>query len=641
MQAIIDRPRFRTDLVAEPIEEGGHRYIDVVDPDTGTGFRFFEVEYSLACAMDGARDVAGLVQWAKEDLGIEPSPKELARVISTLGELGYLDAGGAPADGVDQFELAPGVTSAPRASFGSPVEDIELGQHERPTSRNEPLPRADFELGMAGGTAAPRHEPGGGFGEGPELGKPGGNRELVMEFEAPTPPPADLPSPKLRPVSRPDAEDDGPTNLPRPATGAEFDDDEVSVDLSDHLAISASDVKEAVRASKSMKAVEIPAELAAELDDSSEAQQARLNAAREAAEKAQNERFAAERATMERAAAERAAAEAARPPVELPRPPVGVSRPKSTSGGPADKPAVTTTPTATAKEAPTQRKGVSLWLVLVLLIVVGGAGGWYYWTKVLKKPLPWEKSDTATPTGGTGASGATGGTAAQPPPPLPPPPPPPPSAQLTELAGTPADVPAGQVGIVATTAVEGATVAAGDEVVRFKGNPAFGQKLVGLDYDIDNRVPKQIAAAEKKRSEAAANGRPTKQYEDYISERTKRLEQKVAERDQIRAQMQTQIVKAPVGGVVALKVAKNQRTTAEQVVATVTPPPVLTATFTLPAGHPMAGKMPAVDASVRVAVKATPATKANCTATVVAAPSVTVVCPSDAGIAPGTEIILE
>ena len=33
MQAIIDRPRFRTDLVAEPIEEGGHRYIDVVDPE--------------------------------------------------------------------------------------------------------------------------------------------------------------------------------------------------------------------------------------------------------------------------------------------------------------------------------------------------------------------------------------------------------------------------------------------------------------------------------------------------------------------------------------------------------------------------------------------------------------------------------
>ena len=54
------RPRFRTDLVAEPVEEGGHRYIDIVDPDTGNGFRFYDVEYSLACAMDGERDIEGL-----------------------------------------------------------------------------------------------------------------------------------------------------------------------------------------------------------------------------------------------------------------------------------------------------------------------------------------------------------------------------------------------------------------------------------------------------------------------------------------------------------------------------------------------------------------------------------------------------
>ena len=106
MMTTTARPRFRTDLVAEPIEEGGHRYIDVVDPDTGNGFRFFEVEYSLACAMDGERDMAGLVQWAKEDLGIEPSTKELATVISTLGELGYLDSGAAASDGADQIGRA-------------------------------------------------------------------------------------------------------------------------------------------------------------------------------------------------------------------------------------------------------------------------------------------------------------------------------------------------------------------------------------------------------------------------------------------------------------------------------------------------------------------------------------------------------
>ena len=160
-----------------------------------------------------------------------------------------------------------------------------------------------------------------------------------------------------------------------------------------------------------------------------------------------------------------------------------------------------------------------------------------------------------------------------------------------------------------------------------------------LFRSIDQRVPKQIADAQKKRSDAAASGKATKPYEDTIAERTKRLEQKVAERDALRLQMESLVVKAPVSGVVALSIATGQRTTADQVIATVTPAPTLSATFTLPEGYK--GKVPAVDASVRVAVKATPATKANCTATAVAAPTITVVCPADAGIAPGTEIVLE
>ena len=60
-------------------------------------------------------DLNGLVQWAKEDLGIEPSTKELAQVISTLGELGYLDAGGAAAADGSDLGLTPGVVSAPRS----------------------------------------------------------------------------------------------------------------------------------------------------------------------------------------------------------------------------------------------------------------------------------------------------------------------------------------------------------------------------------------------------------------------------------------------------------------------------------------------------------------------------------------------
>jgi hypothetical protein len=87
-----ERPVFRQDLVAEAIEEQGARFIDVMDPDSGDVFRFFEVEYSIACAMDGQRDVAGLVRWAQEELGLTPSAEEVETVIATLTDLRFVEA---------------------------------------------------------------------------------------------------------------------------------------------------------------------------------------------------------------------------------------------------------------------------------------------------------------------------------------------------------------------------------------------------------------------------------------------------------------------------------------------------------------------------------------------------------------------
>ena len=134
------RPRFRQDLVAEPIDENGQRFIDVIDPDTGYEYRFYEVEYSLACAMDGERDVAGLARWAQEELGITPSPSELSSVIATLGDLGYLDTAVA----------AAGAAAVPPRA---PVEDVELGLggggERRPM---EPVTQVeDIPLAMGGG----------------------------------------------------------------------------------------------------------------------------------------------------------------------------------------------------------------------------------------------------------------------------------------------------------------------------------------------------------------------------------------------------------------------------------------------------------------------------------------------------------
>src|SRR5215470_9438506 len=91
-QQATDRPRFRSDLVAQPIEEEGVHYVDVTDPASGQTFRFYDVEYSIACAMDGARDMAGLAEWTRAELGIETSADELQNVVTTLADLGYLEA---------------------------------------------------------------------------------------------------------------------------------------------------------------------------------------------------------------------------------------------------------------------------------------------------------------------------------------------------------------------------------------------------------------------------------------------------------------------------------------------------------------------------------------------------------------------
>src|SRR5262245_18407961 len=111
----LSHPRFRTDIVAEQIEDEAQLYIDVIDPDTGSAFRFYEVEYSIACAMDGERDVTGLCDWAREELGIATTTDELGAVLATLGDLGYLEAG------------APEIAAPARPAAPRPADELELG----------------------------------------------------------------------------------------------------------------------------------------------------------------------------------------------------------------------------------------------------------------------------------------------------------------------------------------------------------------------------------------------------------------------------------------------------------------------------------------------------------------------------------
>lgn len=220
----MQRPRFRTDLVSKPVEENGQRFVDVTDPDSGKTFRFYEVEYAVACAMNGARNVGDLVDWARAELGLEPSPSELETVISTLGDLGYL-ANGANLD-VDDLAL------------GSPGRSpMDSGPAARPAAE-------EFELGVAG--RSPMGGP----------PKPEGPQPAALELGAAgvsggAPPPAfDLDSKPPQPASP----------EPQPAAA------DLSVNLGEHLSIGTDDVKEAVRQSKIMEAVPMPADVMNEME---------------------------------------------------------------------------------------------------------------------------------------------------------------------------------------------------------------------------------------------------------------------------------------------------------------------------------------------------------------------------------------
>ncbi len=640
-----ERPRFRTDLVAEPIDDGGLRFIDVLDPDSGNGFRFFEVEYSIACAMDGERDVAGLLRWAREELGVEPSAKEIGTVIHTLGELGYLDGGPI----AEEPELVRGVVAGRPEPLPRGLHDVELGtagQQDAHARTLEDMPVADdLELGTAGGGRAAATSARDDFGAGPELG-PAGSRG--SEFDAPTPPPAEMPSATLRPVSRPDAEEDGPTNLPTPRT-MDYEDDEVSVDLSDHLAISASDVKEAVRASKVMASVDVPQDVLDQLEqdeargreEAAAAAAARDQAAAEIAREEAIREAAVREAAAAAAAAARAAAEATaastRPAADLPQIPVGVSKKRAE---PIKEPIKETPKPVTPVEAPSTGARRAVWLLLVLAITIAAA--YYVWTKVLKKPLPWDPKPEVAETAAPVPAPLPG-----PPQPPPEPPPPPPVAVLAEKAGEVSNIVAGQVAVLSFVIADGSQVATGDPVLRFSGNSVDEQKMIGFAYDIDTRYPKQIETATKARDKAAKlnNAAGVKAQEAKIAEVTRKLELRKTEREALSAKLDGLTIKAPIAGVVKLadKIAKGTRTTADQSVASVTAPSTLAATFTV---VPAAKKVYTADASVRVSVKATPDQKANCTATTVDTDAsgstvVTVTCAADAGIPSGTEIVLE
>jgi hypothetical protein len=177
----VDRPRFRSDLVAQPFEEEGVRYVDVTDPNSGSTFRFYDVEYSIACAMDGDRDLSGLAEWVRLELGIDTSLEELTSVVATLAELGYLEAV-ALGEGSGGFVDGEAAAESGLAG-GNGVHDDRA--ETAPIDRGDPGAGDALELGPPGASplgqesTTPLSE-----SNALELGAPGAGQSLTEEETA-------------------------------------------------------------------------------------------------------------------------------------------------------------------------------------------------------------------------------------------------------------------------------------------------------------------------------------------------------------------------------------------------------------------------------------------------------------------------
>ena len=664
--ARIESPRFRTDLVAQPIDEEGQRFVDVTDPDSGATFRFYDVEYSIACAMDGRRDIDGLIEYALIELGLEASPTELSTVVATLADLGYLATGeaaaAAPPLSDDMLDLGaaggtPGEGGVPGLA-DLPAEPMELGEPGKsPMAGPRPeAPRAPaLELGHAGvvdGPDAPEIEmvvePDEPVRTGGEMSFAGlldadeaptavrdasrsqvdadevptmvrgdvaggaapadahglaGAAEPVDDFgdlEGLTPPPAEVPEPSLRPVTDASADDDGPTNLPPPQVH-EFDDEDVSVDLSQHLSIDTEDVKEAVRASQVMAAVEVPPELLAEMEESE-------------------------------AAATKAVATAATK--DAPVAAIGKTpRVKGKEPEPTQLPdkqpeikaaAASEAAEKAAAEAAPSSGGVSpvLW-VLLIIAILGGAAAYYF--LVYKK-------DT------TGSKRQPGARVVKPNKPTPPPVPVKPTTKLALTAATSAVVNMPADSVVAWIAEADSDVEKGALVAKLRDFARYEGKLKNFqDRELYYQGKQDKAQARLEQAQASGNAANTNRFEAEVAKFKAKVEEKQRGVKSTIEAMKAATLTAPAAGTVEQIARVKSWVKAGDPVVKISTLPILHGVFTV-AKNKSAEFV--VGGRVEVGSKIAPDKMATCDVVEVDGVEVKVECPTGGALTRDLEVVL-
>jgi len=172
----VEKPRFRRDLAAVPVEADGERYVEVRDPRTGGSFLFYDFEYRVALAFDGF-DLDKVIPWVRLSTGLELQVDQLQAFAASLEGMGFLEseADPAPAAEVESTRspevaipeseaavapVSPVAESAPAVgdesaanAMGSMVDDgvvaagqePELPQAKMTEGRDHPEPEATYE----------------------------------------------------------------------------------------------------------------------------------------------------------------------------------------------------------------------------------------------------------------------------------------------------------------------------------------------------------------------------------------------------------------------------------------------------------------------------------------------------------------
>ncbi|HEX7498798.1 MAG TPA: hypothetical protein VF524_00685, partial [Polyangia bacterium] len=123
----LEKPHFRRDLEAVPVEAEGERYVEVRDSRTGGSFVFYDFEYRVALAFDGLA-LDKVVPWVKLSTGLELRVDQLQAFAARLEEMGFLEREEGPTPALD----TPAQPSPPD----------EVAAHSDPTSDIPPAPNA-------------------------------------------------------------------------------------------------------------------------------------------------------------------------------------------------------------------------------------------------------------------------------------------------------------------------------------------------------------------------------------------------------------------------------------------------------------------------------------------------------------------